>query len=319
MIRNCTSRPSEPDQNVPAILQETFKEATTLLKEAIEDSLDDLLQSKLTGKAPGFPANSCREIAAEGFGRESDYYWVKNSSGAAVKVFCDLTSLFQGNPTGWTRVVKLNMSKSPTEQCPTGLKLITDPKRSCGRSTEDPGCSSVVFRVGGVPYRKVCGQIIGYQFSSPNAFYQYQRDSSLTLNDVYVDGVSLTHGTPTRKHIWTFAAAIDERASDRFICPCTHAQHSLPDTAVPTFIGSDYFCETGTRDAFQFGRFYNNDPLWDGKGCGPQSTCCGFNAPPWFCKDIGEETTDDIEMRICGNEALANEDTPVEIVELYVQ
>ena len=319
VVERCSSPPSEPDQSaIPAVLQETFEEATTLLKEVIEDSLDELLHSKLIGRAPAFPANSCREVAAQLSGERSNYFWVKSGNGTAVKVFCDLTSQFQINPSGWMRVASLNMT-DPLQQCPNGLKLITDPKRACGRSSEDSGCSSAIFGVSGVPYRKVCGQIIGYQFSSPNAFYQYQIDNTLTLNDAYVDGISVTHGAATRKHVWTFAAAIDERASDRFICPCTHTQQSLPDAAIPAFVGSDYFCETGSRDTFEFARFYDGDPLWDGQGCGPESTCCGFNSPPWFCKDVGETTTDDIEMRICGNEILSNEDTPVEIVELYVQ
>jgi len=260
VVERCSSPPSEPDQSaVPAVLQETFEEATTLLKEVIEDSLDELLHSKLIGRAPAFPANSCREVAAQLSGERSNYFWVKSGNGTAVKVFCDLTSQFQINPSGWMRVASLNMT-DPLQQCPNGLKLITDPKRACGRSSEDPGCSSAIFGVSGVPYQKVCGQIIGYQFSSPNAFYQYQIDNTLTLNDAYVDGISVTHGAATRKHVWTFAATIDERASDRFICPCTHTQQSLPDAAIPTFVGSDYFCETGSRDTFEFARFY-------GMGC----------------------------------------------------
>ena len=41
------------------------------------------------------------------------------------------------------------------------------------------------------------------------------------------------------------------------------------------------------------------DPLWDGKGCGPTNTCCSFNTPPWFVKDLSSATTDNIEMHGC--------------------
>ncbi len=34
--------------------------------------------------------------------------------------------------------------------------------------------------------------------------------------------------------------------------------------------------------------FYNEDPLWDGAGCGPLNT---FNNPPWFYKELPEPTT----------------------------
>ena len=68
---------------------------------------------------------------------------------------------------------------------------------------------------------------------------------------------------------------------------------------------------------FQSGRFYSEDPLWDGAGCGPQSTCCSFNNPPWFYKQLPQPTTDAIEMRVCRNEPASNEDIAIEIVEIY--
>jgi hypothetical protein len=42
---------------------------------------------------------------------------------------------------------------------------------------------------------------------------------------------------------------------------------------------------------------YYDDPLWDGEGCGPISTCCRFNNPPWFSKSLPKPTTDDLEVR----------------------
>ena len=72
----------------------------------------------------------------------------------------------------------------------------------------------------GVKYSRVCGKIIGYQYYTTNAFTLYYRDRSLTVDDNYVDGVSLTHGQRPRKHIWTFAAAIEENRSGASACPC---------------------------------------------------------------------------------------------------
>ena len=62
---------------------------------------------------------------------------------------------------------------------------------------------------------------------------------------------------------------------------------------------------------------YPEDPLWDGQGCGPSSTCCSFNTPPWFAKELPSPTTDDVEMRLLvpGYDGF----TPIETVELYVQ
>ena len=48
--------------------------------------------------------------------------------------------------------------------------------------------------------------------------------------------------------------------------------------------------------------------MWDGKGRRGSSTCCEFNNPPLFCKDLPQPTTDDIELRLCADESLVIED-----------
>ena len=149
----------------------------------------------------------------------------------------------------------------------------------------------------GVEYSRVCGRVIGYQYNTPNAFAPYFLNRTVTIDDVYVDGVSLTHGQSPRQHIWTFANAHDENRSNEYVCPCTRPD--LPYTGVvPPFIGQDYFCETGTQQVAS-SIFYSDDPLWNGQGCGSNSTCCQL---PWFCKQVPHQsTTDDIELRLCGN------------------
>ena len=44
----------------------------------------------------------------------------------------------------------------------------------------------------------------------------------------------------------------------------------------------------------------------------------GMN-PPWFNVDLTSSTSDAIEVRICGDQVLANEDSPIALMELYVQ
>ena len=66
-------------------------------------------------------------------------------------------------------------------------------------------------------------------------------------------------------------------------------------------------------------QFYSADPLWDGAGCGPLNTCCSFNNPPWFYKELPQPTTDDIEMRVCRNQPANDEDIAIDIIEVYVQ
>ena len=65
--------------------------------------------------------------------------------------------------------------------------------------------------------------------------------------------------------------------------------------------------------------YYADDPPWDGQGCGPTSTCCTFNNPPWFCKQLPQSTNVDLEVRLCSLQDASLENTPIELVEIYVK
>ena len=218
--------------------------------------------------------------------------------------------------TGWRRVAYLNMS-NPSQQCPSVWREITMPHRVCGRrSTSGYGCAGVNYTTGSEQYDQVCGRIIGYQVGSTSAFRQ---SASKSINTNYIEGVSVTHGFP-RQHIWTFAAGVDEQASYApEICPCVTG--STGGSHVPSFVGQNYFCETGlTRWPGTYGVLYpDGDPLWDGQGCGPTSSCCTFNSPPWFNIQLSSPTTDDIEVRICGNEGIHIDDSPIQFMEMFVK
>lgn len=47
--------------------------------------------------------------------------------------------------------------------------------------------------------------------------------------------------------------------------------------------------------------------------------CCEWPGLPWFCKDLPQPTTDDIEVRVGGDENQDNEDVWVNLIQLYVQ
>jgi hypothetical protein len=48
-------------------------------------------------------------------------------------------------------------------------------------------------------------------------------------------------------------------------------------------------------------------------------SCCDFNTPPWFYKELPQPTTDDIEMRVCADEERSAEDIAIEIINIYIQ
>ena len=221
-----------------------------------------------------------------------------------------------GGSTGWKRVAYLNMS-DPSHQCPSVWQEITTPHRVCGRrSASTASCEGLTYFTGSEQYDQVCGRMIGYQLSTPDAF----RGSSLSIDTYYLDGVSVTYGSP-RQHIWSFVGGLDEGKTVYPYGPCPCVTGSTNGNRIPSFVGQNYFCESGIAlwDTQTFSFWPNGDPLWDGLGCGPTSSCCTFNSPPWFNVQLSSPTTDDIEVRICGNSGIGDEDTPIQLIELYVK
>jgi hypothetical protein len=212
---------------------------------------------------------------------------------------------------GWMRVAHLNMTDS-NEKCPEQFRLYSSGGvRACGRPVSSGGsCPGIKFPSFDFEYSQVCGKVIGYQVGSTDAGY-YDNDN---IESWYVDGVSITHGSP-RKHIWTFVAGLTDGTTNNR-CPCGSNPQSLPG-----FVGNDHYCESGNHDSYFINsRFYNTDRLWDGEECGKDETlCCQRSLIPWFLKSLGYSTTDYIEMRICLQESTSNEDIAVEQYVIYVK
>ena len=279
----------------------------------------DMLYKKLNpGNSADDPATSCKDLY-DNLYASSGYYWI-GEIGSAVRVYCNM-SLTCGDLTGgWMRVANIDMTNT-SQNCPSGLSLITSPKRVC--DIPSTGCVSNNFDIYGVQYSHICGRVIGYHKGTIDAFWYHSRG----IDSYYVFGVSLTHGLSPRQHIWTFAGALDETSDglySEFKCPCVNPNID-PTPTLPSYIGNDYFCDTAFETRWNTIPNYQSiqvsDPLWDGEGCGPTSTCCydpdrEVN-PPWFVKTLSTPTSDDIEMRLCRPDGGGT--TPIEIVELYVQ
>ena len=214
----------------------------------------------------------------------------------------------------WYRVAYLNMNDS-TQECPSNWMEINTPVRTCGRppSTE-ASCSGEYFSTGYLQYSKVCGRVIGYQDGSTDAF----ATSMDNINCPYVDGVSVTHGMP-RTHIWTFAVGASEATVANHItnCPCANPAGNIAPP--PSFVDDDYFCESGNQGKGSgSGSGGIDDPIWDGENC--EGECCSDGkSPPWFSVTLPNPTSDDIEVRICADEGTQNEDTTIQLLEIYIQ
>lgn len=218
----------------------------------------------------------------------------------------------------WHQVINLDMT-DPSQQCPsTWIQLQNNDIRVC--AGDDVGNSRAIcesaFYPAGRQYRKVCGRATGYQIGGVAGFGW---TAVHALNASYVYGLSITYGAP-HTHIWTFAAGISEQAryaGSGWECPCNSPGHPI---AVPSFVGNNYFCESGSPTTYTSNHWYTHDRLWDGEQCADEGTCCNGQdfSPPWFSVVLPTLTSDDIEARIC-KPSSPGENIVIEKLEIYIQ
>ena len=281
------------------MLNERLDEATDRLEFRVNTSLDMILANEKVDSSqqpinidtpeqnPGNPAASCANILANNPSAPSGYYLIETQGNSSVQ-YCDMALSCHGITGGWMRVTDLNMTDI-SQTCPSGLMERNDPPnlRTCVRNEASAGCSSIELSTASIQYTRVCGRITGYQSGFPEGF------NNNDINSAYVDGVSLTYGSP-RQHIRSFANAGN--------CQCFNA---------PEIVGNDFLCDSGSYGInFAFGILFTS-PLWDGAGCSTTS--------PYFVETLAQSTTDNIEMRLCRNELSSDEDVAIEVAEIYVQ
>ena len=260
---------------------------------------------------------SCQEILHCFPSAPSGYHEIRVPNGSLVQVYCDMEGTNCGRQGGWMRVAHVNMSQSGAS-CPQGLlQKNMSGLTLCGQNAT--GCQITFFSALGLSYSRVCGQLRGYQDGAPDAFNNYNVLSSLKLNQGYVDGASITYDTAVPKHIWTYATGVslgnNDCATRTCSCPC----NANSTAQVPPYVGSDYYCETGYNAAGFQHIFFPNDPLWDGQQCdGVEAPCCTHPNMPWFTKTLNETTTEDIQLRLCNNEGIADEETLLQFIALYI-
>ena len=216
----------------------------------------------------------------------------------------------------WYQIASFNMT-DPQHQCPTAWQEYNENSvRACGRpvtNSSNGTCANMSYIIDH-QYSKVCGRVIGYQKGSPHGVFPMKE-----IAEIYVDGVSITHGKNPRQHIWTYIAGLTENSTlyRRRNCHCSDMKLGrIP----PFFVGNNSYCESAnpSNNLNNPGYLYSNDKLWDGQQC--EGTCCnGTSTPPWFNVDLPNPTSDDIEVRICGKYGSEIEDFPIEVMDIYIQ
>ena len=262
--------------------------------------------------------HSCSEVLERSPNAVSGYYNITQISGLIVSVYCGMEGDTCDGNGGWMRIAYTNMTQ-PNATCPQGLfQYDFNNKALCDRNHLESGngCSATFFSSGGLNYRKVCGKVRGYQYGCVDGIYFNNGVVTDSIDDAYVDGVSITHGNNPCQHIWTYVAGDREHNNGVHDCPCNI--NSTETT--PSYVGNDYYCESGASAWCNIINYFPDDPLWDGQECDDlESPCCTSSALPWFVKTLIGSTDDDIELRICTSEGYPNEATPLDIIELYVK
>ena len=168
-------------------------------------------------------------------------------------------------------------------------------------------CQSAFSHEINTAYNKMCGRVVGIGDGNPDAFFS-RISNQTTIEDNYLDGVSVTHGAPgSRTHIWTFGVGhpTDLRLAR---CPCDNSDRDVAPLPLSE-VGENYFCATT----------YLDDRLWSGSDCNTASSCCSFHNPPYFSVQLPTRTADQIELRICTDEKAGDEMVYVQFAEIYVQ
>ena len=267
------------------------------------------------------PGTSCVDIYNKNptsHGR-SGYYALKTDH--LFFAYCDMELECGGIKGGWMRIADIKRG----DTCPNGWTRYNSFYCTGGSAA---GCYSTHFSVDSTSYSKVCGKILAYQKGTMDGFFPHAYahgkvnyytpvTSSRSLDGVYVDGISITTGSP-RKHVWTYAVGLsDDYNYPQLNCPCA----KTPGPDPPSYVGTHYYCESGNTGTYsgEFAMLYSNDLLWDGTGCLTENSCCYDAGMPWFLRQFPTTTTGDIEVRICYDELFVNEAVAVEQIELYVQ
>ena len=246
-----------------------------LIQEGLNNFFDKI------GLYEDYPINSCRYIRVFHPYKQSDYYWINNQQNRTIQVYCSLSPsciyFHRLCSVGSMRITKLNKIQNRA-QCFPGLKNYPRNTSSCVTKSDSATCSSTFFSTFDIPYSIIHGRIRAYGVGTPDGF----RSSSLTINDNYVDGISLTAGSiANRQHIHTFVP-----------------KSKCSFTNIPSFVSYDYDCL----------------PV-----LGRRSTRCSRSScSQYFSKTLATPTTEAIEMRVCRDQSRSNEDIIIEDLEIYV-
>ena len=205
-------------------------------------------------------------------------------------------------PGNWVKIGSIN----PLASCPCGFTSANiGGAQVCWKS--NTGCASFSFNPA-QRYKAVCGAAAAYAYGSPDAF-SHSHSSTETINQAYVDGISITHGS-LRHHVFTYAAT--NWLGD---CPCKGGKLG------PSFVGNNSYCGDQVLASGEHWtqKWYPNTILWHAAiGCTDSE--CYDDFRPWFSVETANgATTDLIEVRSCQDQGYPDEAIGIAHLEIYVR
>jgi len=159
----------------------------------------------------GYAGASCKEIYDRYPETRANpgYYLVSSKWTFCNMLKINLFPTCAGILGNWKRIVRLDVSAG--QSCPTGWRKIYYGSGIgyCRVVLDNPQvCSTALFSTNGMSYQNICGRVRGYQRGGPGGFAGAHRHQS-SIDDSYLDGVSITRGNP-REHIWSFVVGASD-------------------------------------------------------------------------------------------------------------
>ena len=288
---------NEASLNVSSKLENTRQHISSEIDNTIsatQSSVDNLATSVVNSIQAKYEFESCININTFSLPFRTGEYLIRNSDNTVNRMNCTIYTC-DGVSGGWKRVAYLDVNDSSASTCPNGLQRRDSPLSCRITAATGGGCSAVTYAIND-NYKCIFGRINALQVGTPDGFQRHglsRPKTSPTINDNYVDGVSLTHGSSPRIHIWTYAATTPS---------CTSCS-----TRFPAFLNSSqYTCDANSGCSLN--KVCGN-LLWNGNECVGTTT---------FYRQLPQPTSDDIEMRVCRDEGRSNEDFLLTFIEIYI-